>query len=143
MEESLGHDFSDVRIHSDSDAHNLNEAVSARAFTTGNDVFFKQGTYNPASSAGRELLAHELTHVVQQRTGTSGLAHGEVSHPSDAAERHAAEAGRLAATQPAVQHAHASAAIAGVARDAAVENDQEELMMSRALDESEDLEQAE
>jgi hypothetical protein len=44
----------------------LNRSLSARAFTTGQDIFFKQGEYSPGSSGGRELLAHELTHVVQQ-----------------------------------------------------------------------------
>jgi hypothetical protein len=69
MEGALGHDLSGVRVHTDSTAHDLNEAVSARAFTTGNDVFFKQGTYDPASSSGRQLLAHELTHTVQYELG--------------------------------------------------------------------------
>jgi len=44
----------------------LNKQVGARAFTTGSDIFFRQGEYNPDSSAGQKLLAHELTHVVQQ-----------------------------------------------------------------------------
>ena len=66
MERSMGADFSDVRVHTDSDAHTLNESVQARAFTTGKDIFFKQGEYNPNNSAGQTLLAHELTHVVQQ-----------------------------------------------------------------------------
>jgi hypothetical protein len=66
MESSFNADFSGVRVHSDANADALNQSLSARAFTTGKDVFFKQGEYNPGSSAGRELLAHELTHVVQQ-----------------------------------------------------------------------------
>jgi hypothetical protein len=55
-----------VNIHADSEADSLNKQVGARAFTTGSDIFFRQGEYNPASSNGQELLAHELTHVVQQ-----------------------------------------------------------------------------
>lgn len=122
MEGSLGHDLSDVRVHTDSDAHQLNEAVSARAFATGNDVFFKQGTYDPGSLSGTELLGHELTHVVQQREGTSGLGAGEVSHPSDAAEQHAASMGSALANSSAGRTAArsgsaAAAAPAGVARD--------------------------
>jgi outer membrane protein OmpA-like peptidoglycan-associated protein len=66
MESAFGSDFSGVRVHTGADAHSLNEAVNAAAFTTGSDIFFRQGTYNPTSSDGRELLAHELTHVVQQ-----------------------------------------------------------------------------
>lgn len=115
MEQSLGHDLSGVRVHTDSDAHSLNEAVGARAFTTGSDVFFKSGTYDPGSSSGRELLAHELTHVVQQRSGTSGLDAGQVSHPSDSAEVEAAQVGQAVASQ-APASPMPTAATAGVAR---------------------------
>jgi Domain of unknown function (DUF4157) len=59
-------DFSGVRVHTDAGADGLNRSLSARAFTTGQDIYFRQGEYNPGSSGGRELLAHELTHVVQQ-----------------------------------------------------------------------------
>jgi hypothetical protein len=66
FESTMGHDFSDVNVHTDSESDSLNKQVGARAFTTGSDIFFRQGEYNPASSGGQELLAHELTHVVQQ-----------------------------------------------------------------------------
>ena len=66
METSFGADFGGVRVHTGSEADTLNRAVHARAFTTGHDIFFRTGEYNPQSSGGRELLAHELTHVVQQ-----------------------------------------------------------------------------
>ena len=66
MESAFGADFSSVRIHTGSESHSLNRAVDALAFTTGSDIFFSNGTYNPQTSGGRELLAHELTHVVQQ-----------------------------------------------------------------------------
>jgi len=66
MENAFGADFSGVRVHSDSQSDALNQSIQARAFTTGQDVFFRQGEYNPGSSQGQELLAHELTHVVQQ-----------------------------------------------------------------------------
>ena len=68
MEPTFGADFSGVRVHADTEADTLNRAVSARAFTTGQDIFFREGEYNPGSSSGRELLAHELTHVVQQNS---------------------------------------------------------------------------
>ena len=64
--QALNADFSDVRVHTDAHADALNQSLSARAFTTGRDIYFRQGEYNPGSSGGRELLAHELTHVVQQ-----------------------------------------------------------------------------
>ncbi len=69
MESAFGTDFSGVRVHADGEADGLNRALSARAFTTGQDIFFRQGEYAPGSSRGKELLAHELTHVVQQRDG--------------------------------------------------------------------------
>lgn len=66
METAFGADFSSVKVHTDSRANALNESLSARAFTTGRDVFFRQGEFSPASRVGQKLLAHELTHVVQQ-----------------------------------------------------------------------------
>lgn len=66
FESTMGHDFSGVNIHTDSESDSLNKELGARAFTTGSDIFFRQGEYNPNSSGGQELLAHELTHVVQQ-----------------------------------------------------------------------------
>lgn len=66
IEQAFGANFGDVRVHSDTKAHQLNESIQARAFTTGQDLFFRQGAYQPSSPAGQELLAHELTHVVQQ-----------------------------------------------------------------------------
>ncbi|HEX4961719.1 MAG TPA: DUF4157 domain-containing protein [Thermoanaerobaculia bacterium] len=58
-----------VRVHADSHADRLAADVQARAFTVGRDVFFRSGEYRPESSGGVELLAHEMTHVVQQGTG--------------------------------------------------------------------------
>ncbi|MFB2769542.1 DUF4157 domain-containing protein [Pelatocladus sp. BLCC-F211] len=69
MEQAFGTDFSGVRVHTDGNSDNLNQSIQARAFTTGQDIFFKQGEYNPGSQQGQELLAHELTHVVQQSHG--------------------------------------------------------------------------
>ncbi|MBW4599437.1 MAG: DUF4157 domain-containing protein [Calothrix sp. FI2-JRJ7] len=69
MEQAFGANFSGVKIHTDSRSHELNQAVQARAFTTGSDIFFRQGEYSPGSNGGKELLAHELTHVVQQSGG--------------------------------------------------------------------------
>jgi len=67
MEGAFRADFSGVRVHHDTEADALNDSMQARAFTTGQDIFFRQGEYNPDSSAGKEILAHELTHVVQQK----------------------------------------------------------------------------
>lgn len=66
MEGAFGADFSGVRLHTGPETDSLNESMSARAFTTGQDIFVRKSDYSPGSAAGQELLAHELTHVVQQ-----------------------------------------------------------------------------
>jgi len=66
MGQAMGADFSGVKVHTDSQADQLNESIQAKAFTTGHDVFFRQGAYDPSSHSGQELIAHELAHVVQQ-----------------------------------------------------------------------------
>jgi hypothetical protein len=85
--ESLG-DLSDVRVHTDDRADQLNRSVSARAFATGTDVYFARGEYNPGSASGDRLIAHELAHVVQQRGAPSG-GPLTVSNPGDAMETEA------------------------------------------------------
>jgi|GEM_PF-1918398 len=66
MGQAMGADFSRVKIHTDAKSDQLNESIQAKAFTTGHDVFFRRGAYEPGSRGGQELIAHELTHVVQQ-----------------------------------------------------------------------------
>ncbi|MCF3602929.1 DUF4157 domain-containing protein [Planktothrix agardhii] len=69
MGQAMGADFSGVKVHTDSQSDQLNQSIQAKAFTTGQDVFFRQGAYEPSSRGGQELIAHELTHVVQQNGG--------------------------------------------------------------------------
>jgi hypothetical protein len=71
MEKAFGRDFSSVRVHRDSSAAQLSHQLSALAFTHGNHVYFGTGSYDPTGASGKRLLAHELTHVVQQ--GQAGL----------------------------------------------------------------------
>lgn len=71
MEPRFGRDFSNVRVHTGGEAAGLSHAVGARAFTVGNDVFFGAGQYRPDTQAGRQLMAHELTHTVQQHGGSA------------------------------------------------------------------------
>ncbi len=66
MESGFGTDFGKVRVHTDSTAVQMNKNLGAQAFTHGSDIYFNEGKYNPESDSGKHLLAHELTHTVQQ-----------------------------------------------------------------------------
>ncbi len=90
MEARFGHDFGHVRVHDGPEAGLSADALEAHAYTIGSDIVFNQGQFNPNSADGDELLAHELTHVVQQ-DGTGGAADGELelSDPADPAEQEA------------------------------------------------------
>lgn len=66
MESGFGSDFSNVKIHTDANAIQMSQELGAQAFTNGNDVYFNEGKYNPNSKDGKHLLAHELTHTIQQ-----------------------------------------------------------------------------
>lgn len=109
METRFGHDFSDVRVHTDGAAHESAKSVNAQAYTVGSNIVFQRDKYDPSSAGGQHMLAHELTHVVQQRSGpVDGTDAGggvKVSDPSDRFEREAvANADRLmSAPAPAVQ----------------------------------------
>ena len=100
MEPRFGHDFGRVRIHTGNLADESTRAVSALAFTVGQDVVFAHGRYTPRNAAGRHLLAHELTHVVQQSTAMQGRHGLDVGLPGSTAEREAdVAAERVAAAQ--------------------------------------------
>ncbi len=131
MGSALGDDFSDVRVHADDTANALNQAVKADAFTTGADIFFREGKYRPGGSDGERLLAHELTHVAQQRGAPAG-GRMTVSSPSDASEREAAEAAR------GVGSARGGGATDAVARQ---EEEEEMLQPSPHLDRQEEEEE--
>ena len=71
FESRMGYDFSNVRIHNDSDADQSAKSINALAYTHGNDIVFANNQYQPGSHEGKKLLAHELTHVMQQNSGSS------------------------------------------------------------------------
>ncbi len=105
MESRLGADFGDVRVHTDDTAHRSAQAVNANAYTVGHNVVFQRDRYDPSSTQGRTTLAHELTHVIQQRSGpVEGTPTGggvSVSNPSDRFEQAAAaNAERAMSTAP-------------------------------------------
>jgi hypothetical protein len=129
MEARLGHDFGDVRVHDGSAAHDSAKAVQAHAYTVGSNVVFQRDTYDPGSDAGRLTLAHELTHVVQQRNGPvdgAPAAGGiRVSDPGDRFEREAAANAERAMAAP-VATAVPAAAPAAVQRQAEEEAEEPE-----------------
>lgn len=87
MGQAMGADFSGVRVHTDARSDQLNQSIQAKAFTTGNDVFFRQGAYDPTSQGGQALIAHELTHVVQQTGAVQRSAHKKISQTGDRIQR--------------------------------------------------------
>ena len=91
MESRFGQDFSDVRVHTDSRASESAEAVGANAYTVGNDVVFRSGHFDSSSPTGQRTIAHELSHVVQQRSGpvdgTEAPGGIRLSDPDDRFER--------------------------------------------------------
>ena len=105
MEARLGHDFGDVKVHTDAAASASAQSVGAHAYTTGSHVVFQRDAYDPSSQAGRTTLAHELTHVVQQRSGpVDGEPTGggvSVSDPGDRFERAAADNATMVMSEPA------------------------------------------
>ncbi len=89
MENSFGADFSGIRIHTGDYAVQLSRELNAQAFTLGNDIYFNSGKYDPSSGGGRHLLAHELTHTLQQ----SGLVERKVQRLLDCSSTRAVEEG--------------------------------------------------
>ncbi len=102
METTVGHDFGDVQVHTDARAAESARSVQAQAYTVGNHVVFGEGRYRPDTPEGRHTLAHELTHVVQQRQGpvdgTPAAGGIKVSDPSDRFEQEAESVARRVTT---------------------------------------------
>jgi hypothetical protein len=140
MEERIGADFSGVRVHTDGKAAESAKAVQAHAYTVGNDVVFGAGQYQPGSPSAQRMLAHELTHVVQQRSGpVSGTPQAggiNVSDPSDSFERAAeANADKVMSGGPAQQQPTAAPS---VQREEADDDEYvQEMAVQRAEDEDE------
>ncbi|WTW99170.1 DUF4157 domain-containing protein [Streptomycetaceae bacterium NBC_01309] len=124
METRLGADFGDVRIHTDGRAHESAKDVGAHAYTVGRDVVFQRDKYDPGSHDGKTMLAHELTHVIQQRSGpvdgTQTAGGIRVSDPSDRFEREAvANADRVMSTpSPTAPSADAGPSVSRTAGEA-------------------------
>ncbi|MDX2296385.1 MULTISPECIES: DUF4157 domain-containing protein [Streptomyces] len=133
MEARMGADFADVRVHTDAAADASAKGIGAHAYTVGNNVVFQREAYDPASPQGRTTLAHELTHVIQQRSGpvegTEAPGGIRVSDPSDRFEREAvANAERVMAEPAAAASAPvpAAASAAPSVQRAATEGEDEQ-----------------
>jgi hypothetical protein len=117
MESRMGADFSDVRVHTDAHASHSAESVGANAYTVGSDIVFRSGQFDTSSATGQRTLAHELTHVVQQRSGpvdgTDAPGGIKLSDPSDrfeqAAEQTASSVMSIPETAPTAAPSEASA----------------------------------
>lgn len=137
MESRMGADFSDVRVHHDSAAHESAKGVGAHAYTVGNNVVFQRDAYDPGSPQGRTTLAHELTHVIQQRNGpvegTEAPGGIRVSDPSDRFEREAVANADRVLSDPAPEAAPAAPVSAPVSAPASAAS-----AVQRAATEDED-----
>lgn len=124
MEARMGQDFSDVRVHTGDAADASARSVSAHAYTVGSNIVFQRGAYDPSSTQGQTLLAHELTHVVQQRSGPvdgKPAAGGvSVSDPSDRFEVEAARNADRVMSQPAPAAPVAAAPAVQAAQDSSL-----------------------
>jgi hypothetical protein len=146
MEGRFGADFGGVRVHADGRAAESARAVNAHAYTVGNDIVFGSGRYDPASPTGQRTIAHELTHVVQQRSGpVDGTPAGggiRLSNPADRFEQAAEQNAERIMTAEPVTEGEAVQALA-VQRDG--EEDEEEAVQALAVQREgeEDEEEAE
>lgn len=107
MEPRFNHDFSRVRLHTSGQAAESARAVNALAYTSGWNVVFGQGQYNPHTQQGRHLLAHELTHVVQQR-GHAGHQRMELGLSGDIYERQADDVARAIVQAPPLRESNSA-----------------------------------
>jgi hypothetical protein len=102
LSQSMGYDLSQVHIHTSPEANELNQQLNAKAFTSGTDIFFRGNSFDPENSAGRHLLTHELTHVIQQGTGQvqSGGNGMTVTAPDDSFEKEADKSAEAQVSSP-------------------------------------------
>lgn len=95
LEPHFGRDFSEARVHTDAEADSMSQQLGARAFTHGNDIFFREGDYRPESDEGKRLLSHEMTHVVQQGGAPIAMQAAETEGKKSSAGKEDAEEGLL------------------------------------------------
>jgi hypothetical protein len=103
MEDALGTSLDGVRVHVGQESDELNHSITAKAFTTGNDVFVRSDQWAPGSSDTQRLMAHELTHVAQQRSGVGGGESGMTVGAADTVEEREADSVADAVAQRTLQ----------------------------------------
>jgi Domain of unknown function (DUF4157) len=135
MEAGFGQDFSDVRVHTDSKASNSAAAVGANAYTVGSDIVFRSGHFDQSSPTGQRTIAHELSHVVQQRSGpvdgTDAPGGIKLSSPDDRFERAAEATADQVVSRSAAPAQPTGASAPAVQLEASDEADQAEMPVQR------------
>jgi hypothetical protein len=148
MESRMGHDFGDVRVHTGQKADESARSINAQAYTVGNEVVFQSGKYAPETPGGLHTLAHELTHVMQQKAGpVSGTPAGggiRLSDPSDAFEQAAERNATAAISGAPVTAASPATGEASVQRAGEEEEEEEtaQTLVAQRAGEEEEEEQA-
>lgn len=136
LEDRMGADFSDVRVHTGQEADESARSISAQAYTVGSNVVFRSGAYQPDTAGGRHVLAHELAHVVQQKSGpvagTPAPGGISISCPGDPFEQ-AADRAADTALAGAVASPVPAGAGEGVTAQRAREEDEEEAVQALAV----------
>jgi hypothetical protein len=147
MESRLGADFGDVRVHTDAQASRSAEAVGANAYTVGTDIVFRSGHFDPGSPTGQRTLAHELTHVLQQKSGpvdgTEAPGGIRLSDPGDRFERAADRQAEAAMAGSAPAPATMSPASAPTVQSESDETEDGKPLQRQAVEEDEEEEVAE
>jgi uncharacterized protein DUF4157 len=146
MEQRLGHDFTDVRVHTGGKADESAHSISAQAYTVGTDVVFRGGAYQPDSPTGQRVIAHELAHVVQQKAGpvagTPAPGGIRLSNPSDPFEQAAEETARGVTAQASLMPASTPAEASVQRAEPEEEEEAAQALVAQRAGEEEEEEQA-
>lgn len=145
MESRFGQDFGDVRVHTDAKASESAAAVGANAYTVGSDVVFRSGHFDASSPTGQRTIAHELSHVVQQRSGpvdgTDAPGGIRLSDPSDRFERAAdATADQVMSSSSSPATAAPASAGTSVQLEAAEDEGGADLPIQREMEDEDEME---
>lgn len=143
LEERMGADFSDVRVHTGGPADVSARSINAQAYTVGTDVVFREGAYQPDTPGGRHVLAHELAHVMQQKagpvSGTPAPGGISISHPSDSFEQSAERTAAQVMSGPPTAQATPAGAGTGMTAQRAEEEEEVQPLLAQREEEEEEV----